>query len=115
MKRDHVDGVPIVASGVQYTYRAVAGQLAREYRLPAISWYADSVNAGALMAYAFDLKAGTRRFAAQIVEILNGGNPAEMPFFLETHWELVINLKVAKELGLELPPEIVAQADRVIE
>jgi putative ABC transport system substrate-binding protein len=115
MKRDHVDGVAIIASGVQYAYRVLAGKLAREYRLPAISWYADSVDAGALMSYAFDLKAGTRRVAAQIVEILDGGNPAEMPFFLESHWELVINLKVAKELGLELSPEVVAQADRVIE
>jgi putative tryptophan/tyrosine transport system substrate-binding protein len=115
MKRDNVDGVAIHASGPQYNYRVLAGRLAREYRLPAISWYVDSVDAGALMSYAFDLKAGSRRFAAQIVEILNGGNPAEMPFFLETHWEMVINLKVAQELGLKLPPEFVAQANRVIE
>jgi putative tryptophan/tyrosine transport system substrate-binding protein len=115
MTRDQVDGVAIIASGVQYTYRVLAGQLAREYRLPAISWYADSVDAGALMAYAFDLKTGSRRVAAQIVEIFNGGNPAEMPFFQESLWKLVINLKVAKELGLELAPEIVAQANRVIE
>jgi ABC-type uncharacterized transport system substrate-binding protein len=44
-----------------------------------------------------------RRLAAQIVEILNGGNPAEMPFFQENHFVLVINLKAAKELGLEIP------------
>jgi putative tryptophan/tyrosine transport system substrate-binding protein len=67
------------------------------------------------MSYAFDLKAGSRRLAAQIVEVLNGGNPAEMPYFLETHWDLVINLKAAKELGLEIPAGLVAQADRVIE
>jgi hypothetical protein len=42
--------------------------------------------------------------AAQVVENLNGGHPAEMPIFQETHWELIINLKAAKELGLELPP-----------
>jgi putative ABC transport system substrate-binding protein len=53
--------------------------------------------------------------AAQVVEILNGGNPAEMPFFQETHFDLVINLKAAKELGLEIPAELVAQADRLIE
>ena len=52
---------------------------------------------------------------AQIVEILNGGNPAEMPCFQESHWELVINIKAAKELGLEIPAGLVARADRVIE
>jgi putative tryptophan/tyrosine transport system substrate-binding protein len=67
------------------------------------------------MSYAFDLKARDRRVAAQIVEILNGGNPPEMPYFLETHWELFINLKAAKELGLELPAELVARAEVVIE
>jgi putative tryptophan/tyrosine transport system substrate-binding protein len=67
------------------------------------------------MAYAPDLKAAPRRLGAQIVEILNGGNPAEMPVFQETHWELVINLKAAKELGLEISPSLVAQADKLIE
>jgi putative ABC transport system substrate-binding protein len=67
------------------------------------------------MSYGFNLDAEARRLAAQIVEILNGGNPAEMPFFLETHWDLVINLKAAKELGLKVPAELVAQADSVIE
>jgi hypothetical protein len=53
--------------------------------------------------------------AAQIIEILNGGNPAEMPYFQQTHWELLINLKAAKALGLEIPAGLVAGADRVIE
>src|SRR5579871_3942925 len=101
MLRDHVDGVFISPSPDNYTYRVLLGQLAREYKLPAISWFTDSTEAGALMSYAFNLEAADRRIAAQTVEILNGGNPAEMPFFLETHWELVINLKSAKELGLE--------------
>jgi putative tryptophan/tyrosine transport system substrate-binding protein len=115
MQRDHVDGVVISSTGAHYTYRVLLGRLAREYRIPAICWYSDSVEAGALMSYAFDLKARARRIAAQIVEILNGGNPAEMPVFQETHWELVINLKAAKELGLEIPAGLVARADRVIE
>lgn len=67
------------------------------------------------MAYTYNIKADARRLGAQIVEIRNGGNPAEMPFLLESHWELVLNLKAAKELGLEIPPALVAQADRVIE
>jgi putative ABC transport system substrate-binding protein len=66
------------------------------------------------MSYTFN---HNRRIDAlpQIVEILNGGNPAEMPYFQETHWELVINLKAAKELGLEIPARLIAGADRVIE
>jgi ABC-type uncharacterized transport system substrate-binding protein len=115
MQRDHVDGVLIDPGTEMYKHRHLLGRLAQQYRLPATGYYTDTVEAGALMSYAFDIKAGSRRLAAQIVEILNGGNPAEMPYFLETHWEFVINLKAAKELGLEIPAGLIAQADRVIE
>jgi len=115
MQRDHVDGVLIDPGSESYTHRHLLGRLAQQYHLPATTYYTDTTEAGALMSYAFDLKAGSRRLAAQIVEVLNGGNPAEMPYFLETHWDFVINLKAAKELGLEIPAGLVAQADRVIE
>src|SRR5216684_4046967 len=115
MQRDHVDGVYIAADSENYTHRVLLGQLAKQYRLPAICWYSDSVRAGALMSHAFDLKSGASRVAAQIVEILNGGKPAQMPYFQETHFELVINLKAAKELGLEIPSGLVASADALIE
>ena len=116
MQRDHVDGVYIASENSEnYTHRVLLGQLAKQYRLPAICWYSDSVRAGALMSHGFDLKSGARRLAAQIVEILNGGKPADMPYFQETHFELVINLKTAKELGLEIPAQLVATADDVIE
>jgi putative ABC transport system substrate-binding protein len=87
----------------------------KQYHLPAISTYAETAETGALMSYAFDLKAGTRRIVAQIVEILNGGKPADMPYFIEARFELVINLKAAKEIGLKIPAGLIAQADRVIE
>jgi putative ABC transport system substrate-binding protein len=115
MQRDHVDAVVISSESENYTHRVLLGRLAREYRLPAICWYTDTVEAGALMSYGFDLKAGARRLAAQVVQVLNGGNPAEMPYFQETHFDLVINLQVAKELGLEIPAGLVARADKVIE
>ena len=115
MQRDHVDGVWISPTAENYTYRVLLGQLAKKIAIPAISVYGDTVEAGALMAYAIDLKAEDRRIAAQIVEILNGGNPAEMPIFQESHWELVVNIKAAKALGLEVPAGLVARADKVIE
>lgn len=115
MQHDQVDGVIISAEVENYTNRVLLGRLAREYRLPTIGIYSETVEAGALMSYANDFKAGCRRIAAQIVEILSGGNPAEMPFFQEIHFELLINLKAAKELGLELPAGLVARSDRLIE
>jgi putative ABC transport system substrate-binding protein len=115
MQRDRVDGVVISGTPEFYTHRHLLGRLAQQYRLPAMSFYTETTESGALMSYTFDLKAADRRIAAQIVEILNGGRPAEMPFFQETHFELVINLKAAKELGLDIPVALVAQADRVIE
>jgi putative tryptophan/tyrosine transport system substrate-binding protein len=115
MRRDRVDGVFIDGSIESYAHRYLLGRLAQQYRLPASCNYPDTVEAGALMAYAFDIKASARRLSAQIVEILNGANPAEMPYFLQTRWELVINLKAAKELGLEIPAGLIARADAVIE
>jgi putative tryptophan/tyrosine transport system substrate-binding protein len=115
MQRDHVDGVVISSEPEHSTNGRLLGRLAQEYRVPAICSYVSSVEAGALMSSGSDLKAGARRIGTQIVEIFNGGKPAEMPFFQETHWDLVINLKAAKELGLEIPVGLVASADRVIE
>jgi putative ABC transport system substrate-binding protein len=71
MQRDHVDGVLISGESENYTYRVLLGQLAQQYRLPAICYYTDSVEAGALMSYSMDLKAGARRVAAQVVATLS--------------------------------------------
>ena len=115
MQRDHVDGVLLSPGLEAYTHRHLLGRLAQQYHLPAFAGYIETVESGALMSYTFDHKPADRRLAAQIVEILNGGNPAEMPYFQETHWELLVNLKAAKELGLEIPAGLIASADRVIE
>jgi putative ABC transport system substrate-binding protein len=115
MKRDQVDGVIIGSDGENYTNRSLLGRITREYHLPSISPFRDVVEAGGLMSYAFDIKAGAKRQAAQIAEILNGARPADMPYFQEAHFELTINLKAAKELGLDIPPGLVARADAVIE
>ena len=67
------------------------------------------------MSYALDAKAAVRTMAMQAAEILKGANPGDMPYVQEVRFELVINLKTAKALGLELPATLLARADRVIE
>ena len=83
--------------------------------LPALYHLREQVEAGGLMAYSYDLKSALRRQAMQVAEVLRGANPADMPYFQETRFELVINLKTAKELGLEIPAGLVAGAAAVIE
>ena len=86
-----------------------------EARIPAIHAFARAVDAGGLMAYAFDLKELTKRVAADIDVILRGGNPADIPYYQLSKFELLINLKTAKALGLTVPTALLASADKVIE
>jgi putative ABC transport system substrate-binding protein len=90
-------------------------QLIQQMRLPAMYNLRDQAEAGGLMAYSYDIKSGMRRVAMQVVEILRGANPGDMPYFQLDRFELVINLKTAKELGLEIPAGLVAAATAVIE
>jgi putative ABC transport system substrate-binding protein len=88
---------------------------AAKNRLPAIYARTDFVDAGGLMSYAPDYLAIYRRAAAFVDKILRGAKPADLPVEEPTRIELVINLKTAKQLGLTIPPSVVARADRVIE
>jgi putative tryptophan/tyrosine transport system substrate-binding protein len=67
------------------------------------------------MSYSWDLKSAIRRNAMQVAEILRGANPGDMPYFQEARFELVINLKTARALGLDIPDGLIAGADAVIE
>jgi putative tryptophan/tyrosine transport system substrate-binding protein len=96
-------------------YRFLLVQLVQQLRVPAIFNNRDRVEAGGLMSYSYDAKAAMRRQAAQVAEILRGANPGDMPYFQETRFEPVINLKTAKELGREIPAGLVAGAAAVIE
>ena len=98
-----------------YPHRFLLVQLIQQARLPALYHLREQVEAGGLMAYSYDLKSALRRQAMQVAEVLRGANPADMPYFQETRFELVINLKTAKELGLEIPAGLVAGAAAVIE
>jgi putative tryptophan/tyrosine transport system substrate-binding protein len=92
----------------------IAG-LVREAKLPAIFTFREPVEAGGLMAYSFDLFELYKRAANNIDAILRGTNPGDIPFYQATKFELSINLRAAKQLGISVPPELVAGADNVIE
>jgi putative ABC transport system substrate-binding protein len=88
--------------------------LAIKNRLPAIHESRTAVEAGALMSYGVSLSDLDRRAATYVDKILKGAKPAEMPVEQPTKFELVINLKTAKQIGLTIPPNVLARADRVI-
>jgi putative ABC transport system substrate-binding protein len=89
--------------------------LAEKSRLPAIYPWREYVEAGGLMAYASDFGELGRRMADDVHEILNGATPGDIPIYQPTKFELVINLKAAKALGLTIPSSLLAEADEVIE
>jgi putative tryptophan/tyrosine transport system substrate-binding protein len=90
-------------------------ELAENGRLPAIFPYRESVELGGLMAFGPDLVEGIRHIVDQIAKILRGANPGDIPFYQPTKFFLVINLKTAKALGIEISASLVARADEVIE
>jgi len=115
MEQDRVDGLMVADEPVQYTYRQLLVELAAKSRIPAIYAFREHVELGGLMAYSIDHEDLFRRMAGQVVDILKGTKPAEIPFYQVTKFALAVNLKTAKALGLELPPTLVARADEVIE
>jgi putative ABC transport system substrate-binding protein len=90
-------------------------ELAAKGRLPTIYPFRQYVEAGGLMSYGVDLTHLGHRIAQLVDQILKGAKPGEIPIFQPTQFELSINLKTAKTLGIELPPLLVARADKVIE
>jgi putative ABC transport system substrate-binding protein len=109
----------IIVSGISelYAYRQLIVELVGKSRLPAMypSPARDWVEAGGLMAYGTDLVELWRRLADDVHQILDGAKPGDIPIYQPTKFELVINLKTAKALGLTIPPALLGRADEVIE
>jgi putative ABC transport system substrate-binding protein len=90
-------------------------ELAGKYRLPAIYPQKEFVEAGGFMSYGADMEDLYRRAAAYVDKILKGAKPADLPVQQATKFEFVINLKAAKQIGLTVPPEVLARANRIIQ
>ena len=98
-----------------FTYRKIVADAVRQLRLPAVYGYREYVDDGGMISYGASIADTYRRAADYVDKILRGAQPAELPIQLPTKFELVISLKAAKELGLEIPPTLLARADEVIE
>jgi putative ABC transport system substrate-binding protein len=115
MARERVGGVFVVPSPLATMERAPLVQLALRYRLPTMSASREIVEAGGLMSYGADRDDLVRRTALYIDKILKGAKPADLPVEQASRYQLVINLKTAKALGLDVSPSLLARADEVIE
>jgi ABC-type uncharacterized transport system substrate-binding protein len=116
MTRAQVAGFLVLASPAAYSERgARLGELALKHRLPGMFGFEENVQAGGLISYSADILDLYRRSAAYIDKILKGVNPAELPVEQASKYKLVINMKTAKTIGLEVPPTLLARADEVIE
>jgi putative ABC transport system substrate-binding protein len=115
MTAQHVDCLLVVPAVLFYTQRALLAELSLKHRLGGVFQERDSVEAGGLMSYGADTLDLYRRSASYVDRILKGEKPADLPVQQPTKYELVINLKTAKALHLQIPPTLLALADEVIE
>jgi putative tryptophan/tyrosine transport system substrate-binding protein len=113
--RDTGGGIIALANAFNTTNRELIIELAARYRVPAIYFSAYCAQSGGLIGYGSDYAEQSRQAAGYIDRILKGNHPADLPVQAPTKFELVINLKTAKALGLQAPDKLLAVADEVIE
>jgi len=112
--KEHTDGLLLLSSPVLFINRAKIVELATKSRLPTIYYSPEYVEDGGLMTYAANVVELWRRAATYVDKILKGAKPGDLPVEQPTKFELIINLKAAKQIGLTIPANVLARADKVI-
>jgi ABC-type uncharacterized transport system substrate-binding protein len=113
--REHADGVLVLSTPLFIAGAKPLADLTMAHKLPSLFGPSHNVQAGGLMSYSPDRADQWRRASVYVDKILKGAKPADLPVQQPTKFELVINLKTAKALGLEIPPMLLARADALIE
>lgn len=113
--RSKAGALLLLSSPLVLAHRRQVADLAVAYRLPTMFVYRSHVDAGGLMSYGPNLPDMFRHCGVYVARILAGGKPAEMPVERLTVFELVVNLKTVKVIGLTIPPSLLQRADQVIE
>jgi putative ABC transport system substrate-binding protein len=113
--RDGADGIVVLSDALFNSVRQTIIALAAQHRLPAMYEASRFVEDGGLISYGPNIDDMTRRSAAYVDKILKGAKPADLPIEQPTKFDLVINLKTAKALGLTIPENLLIVADKVIE
>ena len=113
--RERAEALFVVTTAMFFRERTRIAQLALKHRLPAVFALRESVEAGGLMSYGANLSEMVRRAATHVDKILKGAKPGDLPMEQPTSFELIINLKTAKALGLTIPQSLLLRADQVIE
>jgi putative ABC transport system substrate-binding protein len=112
--KGRADAVLVLQSGVATAQRTEIAKLAIKSRLPAIYPRSDFVEDGGLMSYGVSISDLDRRAATYVDKILKGTKPADLPVEQPTKFEFIVSLKAAKQIGLTIPPNVLARADRII-
>ena len=115
LEQQRPDAVLVSGEGDLYAHRQLIVELAKKSRLAVMCPYRDYVEAGGLLAYAVDLAELLKRMADNVHQILKGAKPGDIPIYQPVKFDLLINLKTAKEFGLTLPPALLARAAEIIE
>jgi putative ABC transport system substrate-binding protein len=115
MSDSKTQGIVAVPDNLIMLQRTRLAEFAKEKKIPVISGWSEFAHSGGLMTYGPNSRKFFRRLAGYVQKIVAGAKPAEIPIEQPTTFELVINLKTAKSVGLAVPPTLVARADEVIE